>query len=169
MPNKYLQLGTTGFPEEATFTDASSGAGDAGKGIALNSQGKLDSTLFPAGLGADSKALTAGEALSAGNLVYIDSATGKVFKADGTNIAKAAVGFVLSAAALNAPVTIYFEGTITGLAGLTVGSMYFLNPAAAGGVTTTVTTTAGQIVQRIGYAISATEINFEAGEPIKRA
>lgn len=115
MPSKYLQLGTTGYPEEATFTDTSSGAADA------------------------------------------------------NNIAKNAVGFVLASAAINAPVTVYFEGTITGLAGLTVGAMYFLSDTATGGVTLTVPTVAGRIAQRIGFAISTTEINFEAGEPIKRA
>lgn len=168
MPSKYLQLGTTGYPEEATFTDTSSGAADAGKGLALDPSGKLSSTVLPAGLGADSKSMTAGEALSAGNLVYID-ATGKALKADANNIAKNAVGFVLASAAINAPVTVYFEGTITGLAGLTVGAMYFLSDTATGGVTLTVPTVAGRIAQRIGFAISTTEINFEAGEPIKRA
>lgn len=168
MPNKYLQLGTSGFPEEVAFIDTSAGAADAGKGLALDATGKLSSTVLPAGLGADSKTITAGEALSAGNLVYLD-ATGKALKADANAIAKAAVGFVLASVANAASGTVYFEGTITGLAGLTPGAPYFLSASATGGVTATAPTGAGQIVQRIGFAVSATEINFEAGEPIKRA
>ena len=45
---KFIRLnGVTGRPEEALATDASSGAADAGKIVALNADGKLDPSLFP--------------------------------------------------------------------------------------------------------------------------
>lgn len=167
--NKYLQVGSLGFPEEASSIQSSAGAGDAGKIPALDSSGKLDSTMFPASLGTDSQVMTAGEALSAGNLVYIDNATGKAFKADGTSITKAAVGFVLASALTNASVTVYFEGQLTGLSSLSLGAPYFLSDSATGAVTATPPTASASIVQYIGRATSTTAINFEADLPIKRA
>jgi len=166
--NKYLKIGTTGFTTEEASINSSSGAGDANKLISADATGKLDSTLLPAGLGADSATLTAGEALSAGNLVYI-SAAGTVLKADANAVAKAAVGFVLASVANAATGTVYFEGSITGLTGLTPGATYFLSGAATGAITTTIPTAAGSIVQQVGVATSATTLTFEAGEPIVRA
>ena len=169
MANKYLQLGSVGFPEEVEARDTSVGAGDAGKLAALDGTGKLSSTMMPAGIGTDSKSMTAAEALAAGDLVYI-TAAGTVMKADANDIAKAAVGFVLTAIGNGASGIVYFEGTITGLSGLTPGAQYFLS-ATAGQVVlaASLPTAAGDVAQPIGRAISATEINFEAGHPIKRA
>jgi hypothetical protein len=166
---RYLQLAATGFAEEVAATVASAGAGDDGKIVALDASGKLDSTVMPAGVGSDSKTMTAGENLSAGNLVYISSADGKVYKADATNSAKFAVGFVLAAITANATGTVYFEGSITGLSSLTAGTTYFLSASTAGAVSATVPTTAGHIVQYIGVATSTTEVTFEPNDPIKRA
>lgn len=166
--NKYLQIGSAGFPQEVVSTQTSSGVSDANKIPALDASGKLDTTLMPAGLGADSFATTAGEALTTGNLVYLD-ATGKAMKADANAVAKAAIGFVLASVALNAAVTVYFEGTITGLSALTIGATYFLSDSATGAVTTSIPTGASKIVQSVGFAISATQLSFEAGEPIVRA
>jgi hypothetical protein len=61
---------------------------------------------------------------------------------------------------------VYKEGTITGLSSLTIGARYYLSGSTAGAITTTAPTTAGHIVQYIGYAISATELVFEPSDPI---
>ena len=100
--------------------------------------------------------------------MYI-SAAGTVLKADANAVAKAAVGFVLASVANAATGTVYFEGSITGLTGLTPGATYFLSGAATGAITTTIPTAAGSIVQQVGVATSATTLTFEAGEPIVRA
>lgn len=165
---KFLKIGTTGLATEEAAINVSAGAGDANKIIETNASGKLDSTFLPAGVGNDSKSMTAGESLSAGNLVYI-SGTGTVLKADANAVAKAAVGYVTSSAANGAAVTVFFEGTISGLTGLTPGATYFLSDTATGGVTLTIPTSAGDIVQVVGYAVSATEITFEPQAPIVRA
>jgi hypothetical protein len=105
--------------------------------------------------------------LSAGDIVNIHDSTGaKVRKADASGgVAKMGVGFVLSAVTSPAPATVYKEGTITGLSGLTIGSRYYLS-GTAGAITTTAPTTTAYIVQYIGYAISATELVFEPSDPI---
>lgn len=168
--NKYLQLGTPGFSQEVAAAQTSAGVGDANKIVALDANGKLDPTLMPAGLGADSIATTAGEALTAGNLVYLDG-TGVAMKADANAVGKRAIGFVLASVALNAAVTVYFEGSVTGLTGLTPGADYFLSAAATGAIVLAagIPTVAGSIVQHIGFALNATTVSFEAGEPIIRA
>jgi hypothetical protein len=62
-------------------------------------------------------------------------------------------------------VDVYFEGTNTQLTGLTGGAMYFLSTT-AGGVTSTAPSASGNVVQKLGRALSATEINFEPSDPI---
>ena len=166
MANKYIYL-NGGVLTELEATTTSAGAGDAGEIVALDSSGKLDSTLMPAGFGSDSKSMTAGEALTAGDLVYING-SGNALKADANAIAKAAVGFVLASISNAASGTVYFEGTITGLSGLTPGARYFLSTT-PGGITTTAPTGTADIVQQVGFALSATELSFDAGTPVVRA
>ncbi|MGI9158305.1 MAG: hypothetical protein ACR2K1_00985 [Saprospiraceae bacterium] len=165
---KFLKVGTSGFATEEAAINVSAGAGDANKIIETNGSGKLDSTFLPAGVGNDSKSMTTGEALSAGNLVYISN-TGTVLKADANAVAKAAVGYVTSSAASGASVTVFFEGTISGLTGLTPGATYFLSDTTTGGVSLTIPSNAGDIVQAVGIAVSATELTFEPQTPIVRA
>lgn len=165
---KYLRIGTTGLPTEEATVLNSAGSGDAGKIPELDNTGRLTNSVMPVGIGADVKVANTGEALSAGNLVYI-SAAGTVFKADANAVDKAAIGFVLASSASGASATVYFEGTITGLTGLTAGTRYFLSDTATGGTTTTIPTNPGDIVQLVGTAISATELSFEPQPPIVRA
>ena len=169
MPQKFLTVVSGNFKEvEGLVTSA--GAGDAGKLPALDSAGKLDTSVMPIGIGADTKAIVASENLAAGDLVNVwnDTGTVKVRKADATSPSKRAHGFVLSSVSSAATATVYFEGTITGLSSLTLGATYFLGTT-AGAATATATTTAGHIVQQVGVAISATELSFEPQQPVELA
>jgi hypothetical protein len=146
---------------------SSAGAGDTGKIVALDAAGKIDSTMMPTGVGADTKTFTASETLAAGDIVNIwdDSGTPKVRKADASGgAAKAADGFVLSGFASAATATVYFDGTITGLSGLTGGTRYFLSGSSAGTPTATAVSTTAYNSQTVGKALSSTELSFEAGE-----
>lgn len=168
MADKPIQL-VSGVLTEVEAKIASAGAADSGKIVALDAAGKIDATMMPAGIGADTKSLTASEAISAGDIVNIHDSTGaKARKADATSSGKHAVGFAPSAIANGASGTVQFEGTISGLSGLTIGATYYLSTT-AGGITTTAPTGAGQIVQKVGVAISATELSFEPGTVIQRA
>ena len=168
---KYLQLDpTTSIQTEKAATVVSSGSGNDGDIVALDSNGKLDISVLPTGVGPQTKTISASEALTGPSLVNVWNSTGqKVRLADAStaNAGKIAHGFVLASVASGANATVYFEGEISGLSGLTPGTTYYLGTS--GAPTATPTTTAGQSLQRIGVATSATTIDFEAGEPIIRA
>jgi hypothetical protein len=169
MAEKYLK-NSGGQLAEVEGTTTSSGAGSAGKIVALDSAGKLDNTMMPTGIGATTKLAATTESLSAGDLVNLfnDSGTIKARKADASN-GRRAHGFVLSAVTSPNNATVYLDGTITGLTGLTPGAAYYLSGATAGAATATAPTTSGYISQEIGIALSATEINFEEQQPITLA
>jgi hypothetical protein len=165
----YLKL-AGGVPSDANANASSAGAADAGKLIKLDSGGKIDSTMMPAGVGAETRTFTASEALSAGDLINIHNSTGaKVRKADATSAGKESHGFVLAAVSSGASATVYpEENVISGLTGLTPGARQFL-ATTAGARTETAPSTAGQVVQDIGVALSATEILFRPRQPITLA
>lgn len=122
--------------------------------------GRLDVSWMPVGIGAETINGLASEALSAGNFVNIYNNAGVlgVRKADATTNGKPAHGFVIAAVASGASATVYqISQTNTQLTGLTPGSDYFL-ATTAGGVTLTPPSTAGNVVQFLGRASSATEL-----------
>jgi len=165
MANKYISL-VSGIKTMIEALVTSAGAGDAGKIPALDAGGRLDISLMPNGIGADTVVRPASENLSAGNLVNIwnDGGTMKVRKADAAN-GYAVHGFVSSGVTSPADATVYLEGTITGLTSLSLGARYYLS-ATAGLATATPVSTAGYFSQYIGVAVSATEIAFEADDYI---
>lgn len=167
---KYVQIGSGGAKEEVQASDSSAGAGDAGKIVALDASGKLDNSMMPVGIGADTKSLVTSENLAAGDIVNVwnDTGTAKARKADATAVGKKGVGFVLAAVTSPAAATVYFEGTITGLSGLTIGTEYFLDTT-AGLITATPPAATGNVLQSVGIAISATELSFEPGDAFTRA
>lgn len=149
--------------------NTSAGAGDAGKLPKLDAGGKLDSTMMPAGVGADSQSIMASETLAAGPVnVWNDAGTLKMRKADATSAGKEANGFVTGAVTSGVAGTCYFDGTITGLTGLTLGADYFLS-STAGAVVTTAPSASGNIVQRIGKALSTTTLSFQPSNPVTLA
>lgn len=147
---------------------SSAGAGDAGKVAALDGSGRIDSTMMPVGIGADTASITTSEALAAGDFVNIWNSSGaKVRKADATTAGKEAHGFVLSSVSSGAAATVYFEGTNTGVSGQTPGPVFL--HTTAGQASGTAPSGAGNVVQRIGFAVSATAINFQSQPPVTLA
>lgn len=163
---KLIKINANGTQEEYAGKTTSAGAGDAGEFPVLNGSGKLDTSMLPNGIGADSVTLVAGEALSAGDFIYING-TGQAMKADATSAAKAARGYTLSAASSGANVTVYFDESNSALTSLTPGATYYLS-STAGQVTTTAPTTTGNIVQEVGFATSANNLHVNIQEPITR-
>jgi hypothetical protein len=162
---KYIK-NVSGVLTEDTALQASTGAGDAGKIIALDPTGKIDNSMMPIGIGADTAVIIASEALSAGNFVNVWNNAGiaSVRKSDGTTSGKEAHGFVLSAVANGANATVYFEGTNTQVTGQTPGKVFL--STTAGAATSTAPSASGNAVQVIGFAVSTTAINFDSGTPI---
>lgn len=157
---KYI-ANVSGTLTEVSGQATSAGAGDAGKIIQANSSGKLDVTFLPTGVGVETLSILASENLNAGDLVNItnNAGTANARKADASN-GRIAMGFVLAGATNGTNATVYFEGALTGLTGLTPGSKLFLSAATAGAVTATAPSTAGQYVQQVGYATSTTSMTF---------
>lgn len=166
--NKIVSLNASGVLD-ATIVNSkttSAGAGDSGKLPALDGSGRLDTSFMPVGIGADTAAIATSETLAAGDLVNIwnNGGTANVRKADATTSGKEAMGFVLSAFTHPTTATVYFEGSNTAVSGRTPG-VQFLSTT-AGSTTTTAPSSSGNVVQRVGVATSATNINFQWNDPI---
>lgn len=145
------------------------GAGAEEKIPALDNAGRLAVSMMPTGIAPEVKVGNAFEAIAANALVYIKS-DGTVANATAAVSGHYAKGWSQSAVSTGQPVTVQFEGTMTGLSGLTIDATYFLSSTVAGGITATAPTGSGTLWQEIGTAISATELNFtNAGTKIKRA
>lgn len=156
---------------DATFVNSkttSAGAGDSGKVVALDAAGKIDTTMMPVGIAADVAILTTTEALTAGDWVNVWNSTGaKVRKADATVAGKEAHGFVLASFGSATSATVYFEGSNTAVTGQTPGVVFLSTTAGTG--TTTAPSASGNVVQRIGFATSATNVNFQSQLPVTLA
>lgn len=159
---KYI-FNNAGTFTEQTATIASAGAGDSGKIIALDAAGKIDSSMMPVGIGADTQVIQASEALSAGNYVNIWDNAGafRARKADATTAGKQAHGFVLAAVSSGASATVYFEGTNTAVTGQTPGDVFLSTTAGVGAAASP--SGAGNVSQKVGIATSATSVNFSLG------
>jgi hypothetical protein len=154
-------------PAVVNARNVSAGAADAGRIVQLDGSGRIDSTMMPTGIGADTASVIASEALAAGDLVNIWNSSGsaRVRKADAATSGKEAHGFVTAAVASGASATVHFEGTDGQLASMTPG-VQFLSATTPGRTVASAPTAAGQVVQRVGFAISATAMNFQAHDPI---
>jgi hypothetical protein len=167
---RFLRL-VSGIQKMVEALQASAGAADADKVVATGADGRLDASLMPLGIGANTTIVPASEALTAGNFVnfFNDAGTLKARKADNTN-GRQADGFVTSAVASAASATVYpMDGVNSGLTGLTVGTKYFLGTA--GGVIAAPLDEAlaanyGKLSQMLGVAKSTTELVTSDYEPV---
>ena len=162
---------TTGRATEELTVSASAGVGSAGRVPELDAGGKLDQSMMPSGLGADTASVTASEALAAGDYVNIWDNAGatRVRKADANTLGKPADGFVLAAVAAAAVALVYLEGQNNQHTGLVGGTRYYLSATVAGGVTAVPVIGTGKTHQYIGKAINPTTLGFEADETIDLA
>lgn len=155
-------------PTIVNAKNSSAGAADAGKIAQLDGAGRLDLTMMPVGVVPEVAIIAASEALTAGDFVNVwNSAGAKVRKADATIVGKEAHGFVLAAVASGANATVYFEGSNTAVTGQIPGVVFL--STTAGQPAATAPSGSGNVVQRIGFAVSATAINFQSQPPVTLA
>ena len=159
---KFLRL-VSGVFTEVFGVQTSAGASNAGDIVSLDDTGKIDASMMPVGIGADVVNLTATEALNAGDWVNIHA--GGVRKADATTAGKEADGFVLAAVGSGATASVYKEGTNTQLTGLTLGATLYLSTT-PGLASATPPSANGNVLQRVGKAVSTTSADWERGEPV---
>lgn len=167
MAKKYIE-NSSGVLQEVEATVTSTGVSEAGDLVALDANGKIDTTVLPTGVGADTVSLEASENLAAGDLINIwdDGGTTKIRKANAGAVGTQAHGFVLSAVTSGQNGLVYFEGNNNQVSGLTGGTLYYVDDTVSGGLNATAPSDAGDIVQRAGIATSATSLNVEFGQPI---
>lgn len=166
MPDKFIQQ-VAGVLTEKQASNSSVGATDAGRIVALNAQGVIDTTMLPPGLGAAAYSINASQNLVAGDFVSIhDDAGTSVRKAEASGIGLKAHGYVLEAVLSGANALVYTDFYNDQLSGLTPGVTYFLSPNVPGQVTATAPSGTGEIVQRLGVAISPTRLDVEMSQPI---
>lgn len=165
MPGQKFVQHVNGALQEVVATQTG-GAPNADKIPALDAAGKLDVSMMPAGVAADTAVIQASEALAAGDLVNVHNSVGsaRVRKADATTAGKEAHGFVLAAVASGANATVYFEGSNGQVSGLTPG-VQFLSTTPGLAVAAAPSAT-GNVVQRVGFAVAANVLNFDGGTPI---
>jgi hypothetical protein len=164
---KFLAM-LNGLITEVQALITSTGASDAGKIVQTDSTGKLDSSLMPVGIGAETDIISASENLAAGDLVNIYTNAGAVScrKADATAAGKEANGFVLAATTSGQNATVYRPSqSNTQLTGLTPGAKYYLDTT-AGKIIATPPSGSGNVVQFVGKAVSATALSFTPGDPV---
>ena len=103
----------------------------------------------------------AGEALTAGQSVYLKASDGKIWKAqaDGTAAEADAVGIALHAAGAGQPITYAGHGSVINIGATTAKTTTYMVSAAAGGVAPQADLTAAQLIVRLGYA-TATDGTF---------
>jgi len=167
MAAKKFLRNIAGKVSEVVGIITSAGAGNDGDLIVLDAGGKLDITLFPAGMGENSLSVATTENLAVGDFVNMHDSTGiKLRKADAGSNNFEAHGWVESASTSPAANTIFFFGTNSVLSGLSVGVQYYLDAATAGLITSTAPSGSNEMVQRIGISHSATELVVLLGQPI---
>lgn len=165
---RYMAL-VAGRLKQIAAIVTSAGAGNDGDLVALDATGKLDESVLPAGVGANTFSAVASETLAAGDLINLwdNAGTVKARKADATAEGKEVHGFVKAGFASAATAVVYTPGNIiTGLTGMTPGARQYLSAATPGARTETPPATAGNVVQLIGIAANATTVLFEPEEPV---
>lgn len=113
----------------------------------------------PTAANSQTKLVTAGEALTQGEVVYYDSTTKKYFKADAdlSAAASTAVGIALTPAGIDAPCVIQTGGDINVGATLTKGELYCVS-ATAGNIAPFADLGSGDWICFLGVAKSTSEI-----------
>ena len=159
--NKFL----TFFNNAQRLVDAivsSAGVADAFKIIATGSDGLISSSLMPTGIGADTRTAIAFEAIGAGDWVNFFDVAGvlNVRGADADNN-RPANGFVLASVAAAATALVFKSGTNTGKSGLTIGAYYYLSTTTGSQSTSAPALSGNNLIQGLGYAVSATAIAFQ--------
>ncbi len=163
MADKYVALDTTsGRFKQVDGTVASSGSGQAGKIVALDSSGKLDPSVVPAGAGGDSvQSLTATEAINAGDWVniYNNSGTPAIRKALATDTTRPAHGFLKASVGAGVAANVYKGGDndkipLGSFGAADIGKMIFLSAATSGASTLTPPSGTGQLLQPVGKIVN---------------
>ncbi|MDX0065902.1 hypothetical protein GOB13_23400 [Sinorhizobium meliloti] len=125
----------------------------------------INSALVVGGTNSTRDTGTAGEAITAGQSIYLDATTNKWMISDNNGTGTRTVhGISLNGASLNQPVSIHKSGDITIGATLVVGTDYWLS-GTAGGICPRADLVAGMDAIQIGIAKSTTVLSVDIQDP----
>ena len=166
---KFLAL-VSGKRKEVALIDSSSGASDAGKGVALDSTGKVAANMMPSGIGTTTQAAVASGALAEYSIInnYMNSEVLTMRLADAGTNKYVARGFVPAAVESAATGNFQTEGTITVTGPLDLTKDIYLSETPGGWTQTPVSGT-GKINQKIGWPVSTTAWFFQPEEETELA
>jgi len=151
---------------EGTVTGGS--VGEAGDILALGPDGRLDDSVMPVGIVADTLNAPTSETVAAGDYVNIwdDGGTVSVRLADNSN-ARPADGFVKEAATAPASVNVYFEGPNDNVSGKTLATRQYLGTLGQSIETPLVPATdGGKLHQYLGKSVAATSVNTDIDDHV---
>ena len=167
MANQQFVTVESGVKKLKTSTSISTGITDAGKVISTNSDGVLDSSMLPKGIGLDVYSAVTSVALTPYQMVtiYNNAGVSTVKLAQANAIGTEAIGYVKDTYAIGDTALVYIEGEFD-MSGATVNTDYFLSDTVAGGITSTAPMSDGTFIQRIGRCYDAGKIRFEQDDVI---
>jgi hypothetical protein len=157
---RYINV-IAGVLTQVASVESSAGAGDEGKIVSLNASGQIDSSMLD---GAYTANVTAGNTVALGDMCYI-AAAGTISTALATAIGTIAQGYATDGGAAGTPATIVFGGENTNVAGLTPGVEYYLDQTTPGAITATPPSTPTEVIQPVGFAVTATRLHFNRLSP----
>ncbi len=140
----------------------------------LGENGKLSATLLPSDIGNNSvQAISTG--VSAGSFVHLSQNGSGILVCEPADVSvlsdlRSCDGFVLESASNGEEVQVWLEGKNTMLTALDIGATYFIDPDNPGGITAIAPRGINPYngaIQRVGKAVSATTLVFEAHPIIK--
>lgn len=139
--------------------------GEAGRG---GLRAYIDANIGGGGSVGVSAPVLALEPLAPGPVYIInDLGVAKARQANGNSLAAAAMGFITASALAGELVTVYQQGVLSGLTGLTPGAVFL--GAVSGTLVATPPTGVGQVAQNLGFAYSTTAMLFLPGLAFERA
>lgn len=160
---QFQSTGTVGantIPTNIIFRVAPDGGGGPETAMTINED---TSVTFASGIsvaGGMVQDFTAGSTIAQGDIVYIAS-DAKVDPADADAASTAEpLGIAQAAAVLDGTVSVLLGGVSTIHSGLTAGSIYYLS-VTAGAISTSAPSGSGDVIVKIGTAISTTALRYE--------
>jgi len=141
------------------FIDTSAGAGDAGKGVKVDSAGKIDESFQKAPI---TKKMVAGETINGATLpvpIYQNTTDNEVYACIANDQAKLEfIGFAVSDSTDGAAIDVVLNGIVGGFSALDEGVKYYVQDTSG-----TIGTAMGTYEILVGIAISSTELLIQKG------
>lgn len=163
-PAVVFSIGAPDSPTMVSVTLDEANKGDLDAGM-LQLGFEFVAEQAPAGPIVGETAQPAEAVVAVGDFVFWDTADARFERASAAAVGTTPALSIVATKPTGTTVTLRAIGQIDGItddlgAPLVPGSIYYLSPTVAGKVTATPPTTTGQVVQRLGVALSATVLQF---------